>query len=74
MAWDGEGVLYIPLEDFRRFALKYLPKSGADIVLGIPRIEDDLIAIDWAASTICNPIDWAEKPKAITQWNEKEKD
>jgi hypothetical protein len=70
MAYDAEGSVYIPLEEFWIFAMKYLPKTHAEFAFGKPRIVDDDIVFDYAASTVCNPKDWAEKPKAITSWDE----
>jgi len=74
MGYDGEGNIYIPLEEFWKFVSDYYPleKSGAEIVYGKPRIENNDLVISFAVSTDCDPRTWAEKPKALKEWDKKE--
>ena len=71
MAHDGEGKIYIPLEEFWKFVQKWAPGDGsAEIRFGVPQFNDSDMVIDYAFSTECHPTEWAEKPKAVAQWDE----
>jgi hypothetical protein len=72
MGYDVEGNIYIPLEEFWTFVSQYNPseKGGAESIYGKPRIENNDLVISYAASTDCHPKDWAEKPKALKEWDE----
>jgi hypothetical protein len=78
VAHDGEGKIYIPMEDFWKFVHEYAPGDGsAEIIFGVPQFReaDSDMVIDYAFSTECPPRDWATKPKAAIQWDElKEKE
>jgi hypothetical protein len=71
VAHDGQGTIYIPLEEFWAFVRKYAPGDGAEEVrFGVPRATDGDIEIDYAFSTECAPEGWSKKPPAVTQWEE----
>lgn len=70
MAHDGEGKIYIPLEDFWKFVQGYVPQSDAETVFGVPQFTDEDVVVDYAFSTECNPAEWVKKPKALLQWEE----
>ena len=70
MAYDMEGEVQIPSEDFWAFVLKYVPDTGAEYLFGPPRMDNgnnDLI-LTFAASTSVHPAEWATPPKAKTEW------
>lgn len=72
--YDAEGQISIPLEEFWAFVAKYHDLNGAEILYGVPRVDDKYhLVIDYAASTECHPSSWAVKPKVASQWEELEK-
>ena len=71
MAYDGEGTVYIPLEEFWEFVQRYVPVTkGAETAFGVPRVECGDLVIDYACSTDCHPTEWATPPKAVQQWKD----
>lgn len=74
MAIDGEGIIYIPLEDFWAWVMEnYAPyPEGAESLVGKPEIDilNVEIKIPYAFSTICNPTSWGKKSKAELSWKE----
>jgi hypothetical protein len=76
MSFTSEGTIEIDLANFWEWVHKeHLPVSrGTEIRFGVPRVNKGnmTLDIDFAASTDCNPADWAVKPKAVTQWQEPE--
>ena len=74
MAHDGEGKIYIPLEEFWKFVQKWAPGDGtSEIRFGVPQFTESDVVIDYAFSTEGPPEDWATPPKAITQWDDLRK-
>ena len=75
MAYDAKGKIYIPLEDLWEFVAKYVPTDlGPEIRYGVPRITDCDMEIDYVASTLCDPAEWAQRPSDILdQWKELKK-
>lgn len=71
--FDAEGQISIPLEEFWEFVNKYHSLDHCEMALGVPRVVDGDLVIDYAASTECDPRQWAVKPKAVTQWEELKK-
>jgi hypothetical protein len=77
--FTSEGTIEIDLVEFWNWVCKehlpVAPVHGAEIRYGVPRVNKDnmTLDIDFAASTDCNPADWIQKPKAVTQWNELER-
>lgn len=74
MACDGEGKIYIPVEEFRAFVRKYANfPSGHFVVFGVPDTNGDEgdIVIDYAFSTDTDPHEWATPPKAVQQRKDK---
>lgn len=72
MGYDAEGQIFIPAEEFWTFVSKYLPNDlGGEILFGPPVITMDGydLVIQYALSTICNPVDWTKKSRAEEQWN-----
>jgi hypothetical protein len=67
-----EGMIEIPLEEFWAFVEKYNTSSGDEVAYGVPRVNkgNHCVEIDFAASSDGPPADWAEPPKAVTQWKE----
>ena len=75
MASNGQGTIYIPLDEFWSFVAQYAPKHGGEVLYGLPRITaggEDL-EVDYAFSTECHPDTWAAKPPAVLQWVELRK-
>jgi hypothetical protein len=70
-----EGTIEIPMEEFWEFVHQYDPVDGLESSYGVPRIIKDgqTMEIDFAASSEGSPADWANKPKAVLQWEEHEK-
>jgi hypothetical protein len=75
MASYGEGTVEIPLNEFWEFVAKYNDIRGAETLYGVPRPHkgNGMIEIDFAFSTECKPVDWAEKSEAQKQWDELDK-
>lgn len=72
MGYDGVGKIYIPLEDFNAFVMRYLPEKmhSQHVVLGyapgngISFTTTDM-EIDYAHSTECDPHDWFKPPEFL---------
>jgi hypothetical protein len=66
-----EGTIEINLEEFWVWVAKQHADMG-ETLYGVPRVNksNKTIEIDFAASTDGNPVEWAEKPKALKQWDE----
>lgn len=78
MAYDGEGKIYIPIEEFWEFVSKYQPVPGAGFstyfsAYGVPKFTDNDVEISYAFSTETAPEEWAAEPKAVTEWKELKK-
>ena len=75
MAYQAEGQIIIPMEDFWEFVGKYVPSDREAASYGVPTVTPDGIdmVIDFAVSTTCNPADWAERPECLKQWDEHKK-
>jgi len=79
MAYDGNGTIYIPCEDFMVFLKKQAPdifKDGAEYQFNLDdiRFRDGEIQIDYAFSTTeVHPMDWANPPEWIRKMQEKKK-
>ena len=74
MSCTYEGMIEIPLEDFWQFVARYHPKDGQPCY-GVPRANkgNGTLEIDFAMGTDdVSPYEWAEKPKALRQWEEAE--
>jgi hypothetical protein len=69
MAYDGEGTLYIPLEEFWMWVQQYHPNLKCEIAYGVPRFVDGDLVIDYAFSSDTDPRSWAKKPKCLEQWD-----
>jgi len=75
MSYAAEGELYIPLEDFRKFARKYLPDDFDLVIFGVPKVisGDQDITVSFATGSDGNdPSFWGEKPKALKEWEDLE--
>lgn len=74
MAHDGEGTIYIPMEELWKLVMQYAPgDGGAEIAFGVPQFPDGTqgdMTVDYAFSTEAHPSEWAKKPKAISQWDD----
>lgn len=73
MSATSEGTVYIPLEEFWEFVAKYNDTHASEVAYGVPRINPDNpseMEIDFAASTEGHPSEWADKPKAVRQWDD----
>lgn len=74
MAFTSEGTIEIDLTEFWRWVYnEYLPvPEGSEIQFGVPRVNKSnmTLDIDFAAATDSKPEDWAQAPKAVTQWKE----
>jgi len=72
----SEGTIEIDLIEFWDWVgdEHYAVPRGSVVHYGVPRVNKDnmTLVIDFAASTVGNPADWIQKPKAVTQWNELE--
>ena len=68
MAYNGEGTIFIPLDEFWEFVSRYHDFKGAATVFGVPRVESNDLVIDFAFSTGSDPNAWPQKPKAALQW------
>lgn len=58
-----EGEVYIPLEDWSEFVLKYAPKTSGEVALGPPRREGPDIVVPYAANTECHPLNQSTPPE-----------
>lgn len=75
MAFVGEALIEIPLEDFWKYVKIHHPDLY-ETQYGVPRvnIDNQTLEIDVAFSYGCHPTEWAVKSKAELQWKElKEK-
>ena len=65
MAFQVEGTIEIPYEDFVEFVLKHALDgvSGACVVLGPPQVRDELLVVAFAADDVSSPNDWNTPPK-----------
>jgi|688.fasta_scaffold00953_39 hypothetical protein len=74
--FTSEGTIEIYLVEFWNWVGNehYAVPRGSVVHYGVPRVNKDnmTLDIDFAASTVGNPEDWAVKPKAVTQWIEPE--
>jgi hypothetical protein len=74
--FTSEGTIEIDLVEFWNWVGNehYAVPRGSVVRYGVPRVNKDnmTLDIDFAASTVGNPADWIQKPKAVTQWNERE--
>jgi hypothetical protein len=74
--FTSEGTIEIDLVEFWNWVGNehYAVPRGSVVRYGVPRVNKDnmTLDIDFAASTVGNPADWIQKPKAVTQWNELE--
>lgn len=68
---DGEGTVYIGLEDFWQWVHEnYVGSTGDLILFGVPRInkENQEIEITYAFSSDVPPDDWVNPPVAKKEW------
>ena len=65
-----EGTIEIDLAEFWSWVAKQHEAMG-EVAYGIPRVNksNQTLEIDFAASSDGLPSDWAQKPKAVTQWD-----
>lgn len=69
MAYDGEGKIYIPIEEFWEFVSKYQPAPTAGFsAFGVPKFTENDVEINYAFSTETDPNEWAVEPKAVAEW------
>lgn len=73
MAYDGEGTIRIPLEEFWELIQKFHEHKDAELHFGVPQCDGYDVVINYAYSSICNPADWSKKPKCSEEWKELEK-
>jgi hypothetical protein len=70
-----EGTIEIPLEQLQEWIARENPQLRATILhLGVPKTNKDnrTLEIDFVAASgddPTNPMDWAEKPNALKQWD-----
>lgn len=66
-----EGTMEIDLAELWSWVAKHHADMG-EIQYGVPRVNkaNNTLEIDFAASTDGHPSGWAQKPKAVTQWEE----
>lgn len=71
---NGEGDVFIPLEDFIEFLGQYCPmaKEAGEFRFGRIRIEGGELVVAWAYDPHSPPEDWANKPRAVTDWEKPE--
>ena len=64
MGYDGQGTVYIPLEEFWNFIKRFHPKMDEAVVRYAHevRIQNEDLEIDFAFGTETDPLDWAEPP------------
>lgn len=63
MAWDAQGTIYIPLEEFYAFVKRFHPHFDENYLhYGNIRVTSVDIEIDYAAATDNDPADWVEPP------------
>lgn len=64
------GTIEIGMGDFWDFVSGYTPNCEDLIQYGVPRVNKDnqTIEIDFAASTECDPAEWANEPDVMKQW------
>jgi len=69
MAFDAEGTVYIPMEDWVRFVTSHIPGgNGAQSIFGTPRLDGGELVVPYALSTgECHPEQWATKPRFIVE-------
>ena len=72
MAYWCEGTIELPCEEFEEWLNKYHAPVGKEpIVYGVPRVNksNQTIEIAFAAgSDDAPPQQWADKPRAIVEW------
>jgi hypothetical protein len=68
----GEGTIEIDTTEFFEWLAQKHAKGLGEVYYGVPRInkQNGTLEVDFAFSTETNPSEWAEKPKAVTQWDE----
>jgi hypothetical protein len=73
MSFTAEGTIEIDLADFFTWVYQnYAPASGVEYQYGVPRVNkgNQVLEVDFAMATDCNPKDWFEKPDVLKQWEE----
>jgi hypothetical protein len=67
MGYDGQGTVYIPLEEFWKFVKKFHPTMDEAMVryANEVRIQNEDLEIDFAFGTETDPLDWSEPPKFL---------
>jgi len=68
-AFGSEATTYIDLVTLWEFVSTYVPFEDAETAFGVPVLNDFNLEIEWAASDIDSPFDWANTPRAVEQWN-----
>jgi hypothetical protein len=70
-----EGKIEIPLEEFWEWVSGRTPVDGHEVVYGVPQVNshNNTMEVSFAASNDCPPSNWAQKPKAIKEWEELER-
>lgn len=73
--YNGEGEVFISIEDFIEFLGRYCPMAndGGEFRFGKPRLEGGEIVIAWAYDPHSAPEDWPNKPRAVTDWEKPNK-
>jgi hypothetical protein len=75
MSFTAEGTIEIDLEEFFTWVYQnYAPARacGAEYQYGVPRVNkgSQVLEIDFAMATDCNPKDWIQEPDVLKQWEE----
>ncbi len=73
MSFTAEGTIEIDLAEFWEWVYKdYSPCKGVEYQYGVPRVNksNQILEIDFAMATGCNPKEWSEKPNVCKQWDE----
>jgi hypothetical protein len=63
MGHYARGEIWIPVEDWYEFALKYMPKSDGEWSLGHPIFRDGEMCVPFAINTECHPSKESEPPE-----------
>ena len=71
MGYDARGKVYIPLDELFKLVAKYLPCTHDYLQLNLDHMKvlvgNDELEIEYAASSECDPADWATPPEWITK-------
>lgn len=67
-----EGVVEIPLDEFWEFVSKFHDKTSGEVAYGVPKVAKGAgtLNVSFAVGYECHPSEWAEKPPAVTEWDD----